>query len=153
MVELIQSKFGYEHWANARTLESLRTVTPPPEKALRWLGHIYLAHIFWFRRLKREPTPKVETMFPLHTMEELERQMADLKVMWQDTIANMTEDWLKEEISYLTNKGTPFTSNVRDILLHVANHSTYHRGQIAASVRENGSEPLATDYMIYTRGG
>jgi uncharacterized damage-inducible protein DinB len=39
-------------------------------------------------------------------------------------------------------------------MLHVVNHSTYHRGQAASLVRALGATPRATDYFLYclTRG-
>lgn len=152
-VELIQSKFGYEHWANSRALESIQSVSPPPEKAQRWLAHIYLAHLAWFCRLNGEPMPKLDDMFPLHSCEELAGQVAELRRMWSDYIAGLTEEKLASRISYFTLKGKPFESSVLEILLHVTNHSTYHRGQIASAVREAGGNPLATDYIMFARNG
>jgi uncharacterized damage-inducible protein DinB len=32
---------------------------------------------------------------------------------------------------------------------HLANHSTYHRGQIASMIRRLGAEPLPTDFAFF----
>jgi uncharacterized damage-inducible protein DinB len=40
---------------------------------------------------------------------------------------------------------------VEDVLLHVALHGSYHRGQIAAAVRAAGGEPVNTDFVTWTR--
>jgi len=35
--------------------------------------------------------------------------------------------------------------------MHVVTHSAYHRGQVAAAVREAGGKPEATDYVVWVR--
>lgn len=54
-------------------------------------------------------------------------------------------------IGYKTSKGDAFQNTVKDILFHIINHSTYHRGQIAANCKEYGIEPLMSDYIFYKR--
>ncbi|WP_414711827.1 DinB family protein [Sphingobacterium sp. UBA1498] len=44
-----------------------------------------------------------------------------------------------------------FHNKVNDILLHVFNHGTYHRAQIASEMRRNGVEPINTDYITFIR--
>lgn len=44
-----------------------------------------------------------------------------------------------------------FTNTIGDILFHIVNHSTYHRGQIASDFRESDIEPLNTDYIMFKR--
>jgi uncharacterized damage-inducible protein DinB len=44
-----------------------------------------------------------------------------------------------------------FTNTIKDILFHIINHSTNHRGQIAVDFRNNGLEPLVLDYVFYKR--
>jgi len=54
-------------------------------------------------------------------------------------------------IVYSNSKGETFTNLVKDIIFHIINHSTYHRGQIAMEFRQSGLEPLNTDYIFYKR--
>jgi uncharacterized damage-inducible protein DinB len=35
------------------------------------------------------------------------------------------------------------------LMQHVVNHSTYHRGQVALTMRQLGAEPLATDFHVF----
>ena len=58
---------------------------------------------------------------------------------------------LNNIILYKTTKGQAFENKTSDILFHIINHSTYHRGQIAADFRQTGTEPLSTDYIFYKR--
>ena len=38
-----------------------------------------------------------------------------------------------------------------EILLHVVNHGTYHRGHVAAMMYRDETPPPATDYPVYLR--
>ena len=35
------------------------------------------------------------------------------------------------------------------LMQHLANHSTYHRGQVALMMRQLDAEPLATDFHVF----
>src|SRR5690606_1364355 len=59
---------------------------------------------------------------------------------------------LEREVSYRNSAGRAFESTVVDLLMHVALHGSYHRGQIALLLREGGAEPSATDYVAFIRG-
>jgi uncharacterized damage-inducible protein DinB len=39
------------------------------------------------------------------------------------------------------------------LMQHLANHSTYHRGQIALMMRQLGAAPLATDFAMFLMEG
>ncbi len=58
---------------------------------------------------------------------------------------------LGRAIAYVNSKGEAFESTVGDILLHVAQHGAYHRGQIARLLREAGHTPPYTDFIQFAR--
>ena len=43
------------------------------------------------------------------------------------------------------------TSTMFEMLRHVVNHATYHRGQVADRIRMVGGEPLGTDLIAWYR--
>ncbi len=45
--------------------------------------------------------------------------------------------------------GDSFTRELGDALLHLANHGTYHRGQVATLLRQLGHKATSTDYLRY----
>ena len=59
---------------------------------------------------------------------------------------------LDRGVTYRNSAGEEYTSTVEDILLHVALHGAYHRGQIARALRQGGAVPEPTDYIAFTRG-
>ena len=71
-------------------------------------------------------------------------------------IQNEIEERVKEighnqhkEISFITKKGDPYSLPSLDIVIHLTNHGTYHRGQIANMIRMLGEKPPSTDYFIF----
>jgi len=56
-----------------------------------------------------------------------------------------------EIINYTNTQHQAFHNKANDILLHVFNHGTYHRAQIASEMRKNGIEPINTDYITFVR--
>jgi uncharacterized damage-inducible protein DinB len=60
---------------------------------------------------------------------------------------------LDKIISYSTFNGDKFDNTVEDILLHVVNHSTYHRAQIATYFKQNNVKPPETDFITFQRAG
>lgn len=59
---------------------------------------------------------------------------------------------LATRISYRNSAGASFTSTLEEILLHVALHGSYHRGQIAMILRNAGETPAPTDFIAFARG-
>jgi uncharacterized damage-inducible protein DinB len=47
--------------------------------------------------------------------------------------------------------GTEDSQPLDVMVRHVVNHSTYHRGQIAAFIRQFGIKPPQTDYIAFAR--
>jgi uncharacterized damage-inducible protein DinB len=56
---------------------------------------------------------------------------------------------LERPISYENPPGTRWTYPLAAMLQHVVNHSTYHRGQVAAMLRQLGTAPSPTDYLVF----
>jgi uncharacterized damage-inducible protein DinB len=54
-------------------------------------------------------------------------------------------------LTYTNYVGDPYTNNVEMIMIHLVNHSSYHRAQIAMLLRQKGFEPINTDFITYDR--
>jgi hypothetical protein len=61
----------------------------------------------------------------------------------------LTPERLAEPLSYVAFSGDSFTRRLGDALLHLANHGTYHRGQVATLLRQLGRKAAATDYLRF----
>ena len=77
-----------------------------------------------------------------------------LHLAWADAevLPDANTDALQRSIPYVNSAGRAFTSTLEDILLHVALHGAYHRGQVSIFVRDGGGIPAPTDYIGFARG-
>jgi uncharacterized damage-inducible protein DinB len=63
---------------------------------------------------------------------------------------NSTDNF-NRDLSYNNYVGDPYITNVESIMIHLVNHSSYHRAQIAMLLRQTGFEPINTDFITYDR--
>ena len=68
-------------------------------------------------------------------------------------LEDLDDETLHDGVAYRNSKGEFWTSTVADILSHVVLHASYHRGQIAAAIREAGGTPAYTDFIHAVRSG
>lgn len=147
----------YEGWASARSIAALRTAENASgdpaafKRALGIFGHIQSARHEWLARLGRiQRRPWV--MFPGWTIEEADVDASRLDTEWGAYLDGLTDAALDEDVPYTSLDGKPWVSLRREILTHVYNHSTYHRGQIAILVKlAGGTPPDSTDFVLFSR--
>jgi uncharacterized damage-inducible protein DinB len=68
------------------------------------------------------------------------------------TLQTLENDDLARSVEYVNTKGHRFQNEVQDILFHIINHSTYHRGQVASLLASSGVQVPVTDFIAYKRG-
>ena len=141
----------YDHWANQEVLASFRQTDSLPQRPLRLMAHIIGAEFIWWSRVKNE-TPPV-AVWPELPLDECERRVSELFELWSTHLKNLKLQEIYEQVRYKNSKGEGWTSSLEDIVTHVAFHSAYHRGQIAAEMRSAGFTPAYTDYIQGVRTG
>jgi uncharacterized damage-inducible protein DinB len=142
--------FKHVEWADARVLESLRSAQNPQRRSLELYSHILGSEHVWLSRINGT-TPRVD-VWPVLKLDECERLGKENIGAFNGLVSLLTPDLLKKPITYRNSAGDQFTSTIEDILTHVAMHGSYHRGQIAASLRAGGDTPSPTDYIAFVRG-
>lgn len=145
MQALFQDIYEYHHHFNLKVIDQLREISADlPDKTIPLMSHIIFSHQVWNRRILDQPILSWEEK-DLNKLIEIE------KVNHQETLQIIERHQPDEHISYVNSKEEQFENTVRDILLHVANHTTHHRGQIIATIRQCGHAPIVTDYIFYKR--
>ena len=161
----IQLLYEYDRWANNRALEAAAALTT--EQFTHDLGgsfrsvrdtfmHVIGGEWGWIAYWK-EPSPTVAFVTELQERRDtifhpdIFPNVAAVQLKWAEVE--------KEQIEFLDRltdeelqKLRPFrTTEVRlaQLMQHVANHSTYHRGQIALMMRQLCAEPIATDFHVF----
>lgn len=148
MKNLFNELFDYNFYCNKKLIEQFLTLeTAPIAKNSLLFSHILNVHHIWNARLV-----KGEEKFTVWQDHEI-NEFADIHYDNQRTtfeiITNM--DDFEKRIDYQSSEGRQFYNNPKDILFHIINHSTHHRGQMAMESRNNQIEPLPLDYIFYKR--
>lgn len=156
MTDHFRTMQAYEAWANKATLDSMESVpaasraTTQFTRALQVMAHNQLARSVWLARLEGR-SEKVADWFPAWPVEQTRAKAAELDRAWSALLERTAEADLARSISYTSSEGVAYRSTLHDVLTHVFNHSTYHRGQIARLVSEAGGRRASTDFIAMTR--
>ncbi|MEP0861987.1 MAG: damage-inducible protein DinB [Ignavibacterium sp.] len=147
MHQLLIELFNYNHHSNQKLCKAfVENQNKVSEKAIKIFNHLLNAHQIWNSRiLQKDISTAVWEIHPLN-------ELGKIDITNYNQSLEIIEKMNIDEVIYYTNtKGQKFSNSVRDILFHVINHSTYHRGQIASDFRQNGLEPIVTDFIVYKR--
>lgn len=147
MKEFLQELYRYNAEVNARIFDGiirdLELVTP---RVRELASHILLVHQSWNERMMgRSTTRSLWEILPSEQWFSLNEKnsVSSLEIIEKSNFEDV--------FSYTNTKGDVFSGKFQDVLVHVVNHSSYHRGQINADLRREGSEPVNTDYIFYKR--
>jgi uncharacterized damage-inducible protein DinB len=143
------SKFcKYNNWANSFLLDALiANSSSLPESCISLFSHIVNAQTIWLSRINGA-LPSV-TVWQVNNLEVckvlLEESSNALSQIEYSKVAELPI------IKYRTTTGDYYETSVADILLHVFNHGTYHRAQIAKEMKLHHIKPVNTDYIQFVR--
>jgi len=141
--------FGYEKWATGKVLDAMKQLPEQDEKCVEWMAHILMAQLIWYSRSDHKQinyTPWEKKKF-----DECLKLYNELSILWFNFCNNLTEEDLMKVINYTNSKGESYQNTLQDILTHVINHSTYHRGQIIAKLKGQLPSLPSTDFILFRR--
>ena len=153
----LQTLLDYHYWARDRLLDAVATLSP--EQYQRDLGssfksvretvtHVYAAEWAWFERWQgRSPTALLAPdLFP--DLAALRRTWSELETRMRDYVAGLGEQGTSRVIEYKLLSGAAGASPLWQMLQHVVNHASYHRGQVTTMLRQMGAQPAKPMDMI-----
>jgi uncharacterized damage-inducible protein DinB len=156
----IRQLFDFNRWANERILDVVAGLSE--EQFGRDMGssfpsvrdtlvHVMSADWIWLERWhgvspERGPEGWVGSDFAA-----LRERWAEVERRRGAYLAGLTEASLDEVIRYRNLAGVAASSAVWEMLRHVVNHATYHRGQVTTMLRQLGATPPSTDLIAFYR--
>lgn len=140
--------YDYNFYCNKKLIEACSSLERVPERTLALFGHILNSHHIWNHRIMGlEPE---YTVWQVHGSTYWPDIHYDNQRESFGIISNT--DHFEKRIDYENSTGSAYSNSVQDILFHIINHSTHHRGQILTDFRANGLEvPGPLDYIFYKR--
>lgn len=164
LLEHFRKMHAYDAEANELTMAALKKTasgrgtdwTPAErasfQRALDTLAHVHAARRLWLSRLGAAQAP-TGGVFPRGEMQRIDEEAAVLDGLWKQYLRTLDSESLSGDAVYTSTERVRFSTPVRDILAHVVNHCSYHRGQIASLIARCGGDPPLTDYIFFARKG
>lgn len=146
MIEFFKDIFGYHNHFNQRLADLfIANRDTISERTIPLFSHTLNAHQIWNSRIIGG------TSFAVHQVHRLEDFKQIDENNYINTLKILSDFDLGSIIKYRTSKGDEFQNSIQEILFHVANHFTHHKGQLISDLRQCGIEPIITDYIFYKR--
>ena len=165
----IQLLYAYDRWANNRVFQGVSTLSA--EQFTRELGgsfgsvrdtlvHIVAGEWGWLTIWKE---PSLSSAFVTDLWTRLDAVFHPNTFRGVDAVRSKWVEVEKEQVEFLsrvTNESLRRMLPVREthislahLMQHLANHSTYHRGQVALMMRQLAAAPVATDFAMFLMEG
>ena len=152
--------YEYDAWANGRTLNACAALTP--EQLTRNLGnsfgsvrdtlvHILGAQIVWIERLTGGAPAGLPSPEGYPDLASVRAKWAEIEPRLHAYVGGLTQADLDRVLEYRNLKGLTFRDQIGHILQHLANHGSYHRGQVTTLLRQIGATPVNTDMIGFYR--
>ena len=161
MKELLTQYATYHLWANKQlfdTILKLSTEQQQQEIVSSFQGihatllHMWDAEYIWWQRLKLQENIERPSSLRTYTTEELIQNILLQSEQWKSWVQQANEAQLNFVFAYQNTKREQFKDKVSQMLLHLFNHGTYHRGQLVTLLRQVGVTKLpSTDFIAWVR--
>ena len=161
MKELLKQYAAYNIWASQRILDVI--IALPEEKQLtevpssfkslyKTVLHMLDAENIWWQRMKMQERIILPSENFKGTLQELAGNLLQQSKQWEEWVASASDLSLEHVFQYYNNKKEHFKMPVYQMMHHVFNHGTYHRGQLINMLRQLGVEKLPqTDFIVWSR--
>lgn len=148
MKEFFVKWYQYNAWANRQVINCLQRQEVADEKILTIMGHLLAANFIWLNRIQ-DLSKSEYKLWGVYSLAELTNMVEEADQLWSSFIQSQSD--FNRILKYKNYVGNYFENNVEQIMIHLVNHGTYHRGQVALLLRQKGYEPVNTDYITYDR--
>lgn len=162
MRSLLQQYAAYNVWANHRLSYHIVQMHPDTwmqqvpssfSSLYKTILHLWDAESIWWQRMRQHQKLVIPSAAFDPSMKDACNGLMQQSMQWEKFIAQDLDDTaLHTHLIYTNSRGEQFAQPVPEVLLHVFNHGTYHRGQLITMLHAMGEKNLpATDFIVYAR--
>jgi uncharacterized damage-inducible protein DinB len=162
MKEILQQYAAYNHWAHQKLTNVILSMDddlhqkPVPSSypsLYATVLHTWDAECIWWQRTKLEDRIKVPSASFNSSMKDAVNGLLGQSKLWEEFVSGASELKLNHVFEYRNSHKEIFKQPLNQVLLHVFNHSTYHRGQLVTMMRLLGATKIPpTDFIVWSRG-
>lgn len=153
----LRTLLDYHYWARDRMFEALDRLTP--EQATRSLGgsfksihdtvaHLYAAETAWYARWQGDSPTALLTGDAFPDLAAVRRAWAEHEPKMRAYLDSLGEAGIARVMEFKMLAGQPASSPFWQMLQHIVNHASYHRGQVTTMLRQLGAQPAKSLDMI-----
>ncbi|MBL7722684.1 MAG: DinB family protein [Chitinophagaceae bacterium] len=161
MKELLKQLAAYNVWATQRITDVILSLPEEKQKAEiassfnslhTTILHIWDAESIWWQRMKLHERFVRPSDNPKGSTRDVINGLLSQSKLWEGWVSNASELSLDHVFQYYNNKKEPVKMHIYQMISHVFNHSSYHRGQLITILRQLGVEKLpGTDFVLWVR--
>ncbi|HMP92384.1 MAG TPA: DinB family protein [Phnomibacter sp.] len=159
---LLQQLAAYNVWANHRLVFYMQElpqehwyahVASSFSSLYKTLLHVWDAESIWWQRMRMHETIVLPSASFEPSFKDACNGLLHQNMEWEAFIKNtLDEPAIASNLLYKNLKGTSFSQPVYEVLLHLFNHGTYHRGQLVTMLRSLGCTNIPqTDFIVFSR--
>ncbi|HLK51146.1 MAG TPA: DinB family protein [Bryobacteraceae bacterium] len=157
--DVLRNHLEYTAWASKRLVDTATGISPEEltrdfqtadHSVVGTLAHIYAADRIWLARVTNA-TPGAFISDADRTLSVLVHDWPALLDRWRKWAQALTDESAAALITYKDLKGNEYTQPLWQIVVHVVNHGTHHRGQVSGFLRAMGYPPPPLDAMAFYR--
>jgi uncharacterized damage-inducible protein DinB len=164
LAEALRTLYGYNRWATDRVLDAAEKLSNDqlnaPGVAGRGSIRETLVHMIGTQRGWLSwwdgSLPPMEA-YALQLDPAAVADLAGLRQVWQEAeeqmatfLARLDDELAARDYAFSQPNGAEFRMPLWRMMLHVANHGTQHRSEIAAMLTQAGASPGDLDLLFYS---
>ncbi len=158
MRELFQNYAAFNAWANQIITDVILEMDEHLHQQLvkssfpnlyATVLHLWDAESIWWQRMGGHTQILIPSKQFNPTMQEAVNGLLSQSNEWKEWVEHSTEEQLRKEFSYQNLAGESFRSAIWQIVHHLFNHRTYHRGQLVMMMRELGVSSIPATDLIH----
>jgi uncharacterized damage-inducible protein DinB len=151
----LQHLFRYKAWANVELLTALERLGPLrrltiTRLAVKALSHSHVVDRIFAAHLRRAAHPyTAANLTELPTLHDLAADIRKTDQEYISYVSDLDRDALSERIDFVFTDGAPGCMSREEMLMHIINHGTGHRGQVSALMLLNALTPARDGFTTY----
>jgi uncharacterized damage-inducible protein DinB len=161
MKDTLQQFASYNHWANQAITDTIlmmdehlhqQHIPSSFPNLYATVLHMWDAESIWWQRMHKHEKLLVPSQNFNPNMKEAINGLLSQSDLWAQYVTQASDHDLRQQLEYRNMKKELFTQPLDQVLLHVFNHGTYHRGQLVTMMRALGQESIPqTDFIVWSR--
>jgi uncharacterized damage-inducible protein DinB len=157
-LKTLDDLYRYNRWANSRVLAAASSLAPEQFVALvpssfpslrDTLVHVLWGEWVWLQRWNGNSPRTAFRPGEYPAVVTLRARWGELEAGQSEFLRSLDEPALARPVRYVNLRGETWEYALWKQMLHVVNHSSYHRGQATTMLRQLGATPPSTDLLVF----